>query len=313
MRILAVDDDVVILEVLEHFLTSIDYPDRVMAASPAEALRAIEQSERQFDCILLDINMPGTTGIELIPQIRAYAGYEFTPVIMLTALDDRRHIAEAFVAGAWDYIVKPFELFELETRLHSAELRNNEMRRLLRWPDQAPADLELPLRTFHSERRPLSPTEIGQSGLVGEEAFENCLQRIADRSARELGVLVMQIADYDHFRQSLPPNLAENYVKALACNLTSAFTRRQGIVSYQGEGTFVALSFVYAKGVEAGLRDAAREAVRETDAEILPDGARATEILLSEVLSHELPGEAEPLYMLNAARSQLESRPRRAG
>ncbi|NNE52347.1 MAG: response regulator [Sulfitobacter sp.] len=303
MRILIVDDDDVILEILEAFLESIDLQDVVLANSGAAALQAITETERPFECLLLDINMPQMTGIELIPHIRQVPGYGFAPIIMLTALDDRKHIAEAFVAGAWDYIVKPFEMYEIETRLHAAELRNAEMARLMRKPNEAPIELEMPVRAFRSLEGPGSPDTIGESGLVVEDALENCLQRFRVGTGGDLGMLMIQIRDFDAFRQDLSQETVDRYLVELAGNLTRVFAEQQGIVSYQGEGAFVALSFAFRAGSGPGPGSAIERAVAETDLKIL--GTGKTEILLGQVMSSELPNAVEPLYMLHAARSRL--------
>jgi CheY-like chemotaxis protein len=70
MRILAVDDDKAILELLTEALEVSDYCDVVTAHSGKAAVDALAQTETPFDCFLLDIQMPGMDGVELCQHIR---------------------------------------------------------------------------------------------------------------------------------------------------------------------------------------------------------------------------------------------------
>lgn len=67
--------------------------------------------------VLLDVMLPYVDGFQLIATIRAQAGWEKTPVLMLTSKGAERDIARALDAGADDYMVKPFQLEELRARL----------------------------------------------------------------------------------------------------------------------------------------------------------------------------------------------------
>ena len=97
MRILAVDDEPSILELLTTFLESEDDNDIVTASSGKQALAIIETSEIQFDCILVDIQMPEMNGITLCENIRAVPGYFHVPIIMLTAMSQKSYIEKATI------------------------------------------------------------------------------------------------------------------------------------------------------------------------------------------------------------------------
>ena len=117
MRLLAVDDDPVILDLLPIIFRQADLTDMVTADSSASALQILENQSRPFECILLDIEMPGMTGIELCTKIRQMPQYRHTPILMLTSVTDNTRIERAFAAGADDYITKPFSPRELVARL----------------------------------------------------------------------------------------------------------------------------------------------------------------------------------------------------
>ena len=120
MRILAVDDDTHILEVLEAVLLDSGYQEVVTTASPLDALRIATNSTEIFDCLLLDIQMPEMDGIALCRRMRMIRGYEEIPIVMLTAMTEREYVARAFEAGATDYLTKPFDVLEIGARLRVA-------------------------------------------------------------------------------------------------------------------------------------------------------------------------------------------------
>lgn len=124
MRILAVDDDQFIRELIPKIAAKAGYDLVHTAACAEDALRILQRSSESFGCILLDIHMPGMDGIELCRQIRRVPAYRNTPVIMLTAMSDERHLNQAFEAGATDYTTKPFDVIGLGEQLKSAEERS---------------------------------------------------------------------------------------------------------------------------------------------------------------------------------------------
>jgi len=122
MKILAVDDDPIILELLSHFIEGMTDHTLVTAECAADALEAIKDNARApFDSFLLDIQMPVTDGIQLASQIRAMKQYMDAPILMLTAMSEKSYIDAAFSAGATDYVTKPFEMTELKARLSLVE------------------------------------------------------------------------------------------------------------------------------------------------------------------------------------------------
>ncbi|MCP4271483.1 MAG: response regulator [Gammaproteobacteria bacterium] len=88
------------------------------AESGEKALDMIESSKP--DVILLDVMMPGLTGIETCEKIRQKDDFSLVPIIMLTSLDSPDSIADAMTSGATDYIIKPFNAVELQARVKAA-------------------------------------------------------------------------------------------------------------------------------------------------------------------------------------------------
>jgi two-component system KDP operon response regulator KdpE len=112
-RILVVDDDSQIRRVMRTTLEAQGYEVNE-AASAERALEFLRLDK--FDLILLDINLPGKTGIEGCKEIRTRTS---VPVIMLTVRDAAADKIEALDAGAQDYVTKPFSMGELLARVRS--------------------------------------------------------------------------------------------------------------------------------------------------------------------------------------------------
>ncbi|MEF3047347.1 response regulator [Pseudotabrizicola sp. L79] len=133
MRILAVDDDHVVLDLLRVVLEVANGADLCLFDTPMDALNVLNRRIAKYDCILLDISMPEMDGISLCEKIRSNPRYKDTPIIMLTAKSDISSIKAAFAAGATDFIQKPFEINALMARIRIANQLNasrNELRAL---------------------------------------------------------------------------------------------------------------------------------------------------------------------------------------
>ncbi|APX72309.1 response regulator transcription factor [Companilactobacillus allii] len=111
-RILIVDDEPSILELIEYNLTSKGY-DTDVADNGEDALNKILMEK--FDLVLLDQMLPKLSGIEILKKIRSVGN--LTPVIFLTAVDAEENKIEGLVSGADDYITKPFSIKELLARI----------------------------------------------------------------------------------------------------------------------------------------------------------------------------------------------------
>ena len=129
MKILAVDDDEIMLELLSTATLAAGYDDVTTASSGVEALQILKKSTDTFDCFLLDVKMPGMDGIELCDEIRKHQNYDKTPIIMITGATETESAERAFEAGATDYVAKPFDIFELGHRIKIAETHIGDMQR----------------------------------------------------------------------------------------------------------------------------------------------------------------------------------------
>lgn len=108
-RILIVDDEAAQRDLLEGFIAPLGF-EVTTAASAEEALEQI--AEASVDMVLLDVRLPGMSGLDALPEIRKLA--PDLPVLLITAYGDLRQAVAAVKGGAVDYLVKPVDLNELE-------------------------------------------------------------------------------------------------------------------------------------------------------------------------------------------------------
>ena len=125
MKILIVDDDAAVLAVVERGLLR-DNMEVTAARDAKEALALLDEAPAgHFDLIVLDVNMPGATGLELLNQLRE-AGSQI-PVIFVTGLATLQDKVAGLGLGADDYIVKPFQIAELRARIRAVLRRRESM------------------------------------------------------------------------------------------------------------------------------------------------------------------------------------------
>jgi PleD family two-component response regulator len=134
MRILVTDDSEDSRDLIEGALLSAGYADIVTASSGWEALKILDvgratDEKSTVDVALLDIVMPEMDGVEACARIRNDPRYADLPVIMVTSLDDMNSLANAFVAGATDYVTKPVNRVELVARVRAALKLKHELDR----------------------------------------------------------------------------------------------------------------------------------------------------------------------------------------
>lgn len=113
-HILIVDDDKRIRELLRSYLMENGYLVS-LAATAAEARERMRGLS--FDLLILDVMMPGETGLSLVASLRS--ANEMTPVLMLSALADSPDRIAGLQSGSDDYLAKPFEPQELLLRLQN--------------------------------------------------------------------------------------------------------------------------------------------------------------------------------------------------
>jgi len=114
LKILIVDDDEALLSIFQESEYMSDYCLGVTQSSE-EALKIIKDDPP--DLFLLDLMLPGMSGMEVCSYIKNFEGFNLTPVIFITAHDEINVMIKAFETGASDYIVKPIVMEEVSVRI----------------------------------------------------------------------------------------------------------------------------------------------------------------------------------------------------
>ena len=117
MRILIVDDEKMIREVLQEYVEFAGY-EGVQAADGVEAIALCKDGH--FDLVLMDVMMPRMDGFTAVKEIRKLAD---TPIIMLSALGEEYDKLRAFELGVDDYVTKPFSPKEVMARINAVTKR----------------------------------------------------------------------------------------------------------------------------------------------------------------------------------------------
>jgi CheY-like chemotaxis protein len=114
-RVLVVDDNDDVRELLIHILRAEGY-ETFGAADAVSALQILDSED--IDLIMLDVMMPGISGIELLSRIRTTPStYQSLPIVMITALSAQEEMEKAMADGATTYLIKPFRGADIRSLL----------------------------------------------------------------------------------------------------------------------------------------------------------------------------------------------------
>ena len=111
-RILIVDDEELNRVVFKDMVESLGH----IAEVASDGVGALAMSKLDIDLVLMDVNMPGMDGFEVVRRIREHPETQDLPIIMVTALSEKEDRLRAVNAGANDFIAKPVDLTELQVR-----------------------------------------------------------------------------------------------------------------------------------------------------------------------------------------------------
>ncbi|MGE5391517.1 MAG: GGDEF domain-containing protein [Deltaproteobacteria bacterium] len=176
MRVLVAADDGLSRKILEDYLNSWGY-DVVLARNGQEAWEILQDEDRP-NIAILDGIMPGMDGLEVCESLRSLNLPNYVYVIILTALSTVEDVVKGLVAGADDYIIKPFNHDELKYRLKIGE------------------------RIIKLEQRILCMASTDYlTGMLNRRAFIERLTGEINRARRHQSHLGVIIADIDHFKR----------------------------------------------------------------------------------------------------------------
>lgn len=249
LDILVVDDEPSILELVKVALENLESHSVTTANGAEAAMRLLQDENTHFDCLLLDIQMPDINGIQLLKSLRQLPGYADTPVIMLTAMSERKYIDEAFIEGATDYVSKPFDFFELRGRIRCAhtliEARSGsgrpEAAEPRPGPDATTATTEPP-ETGEAEpilQEPLSVTGIQR--ILRDVEFDNYLDQLARQKLLKSQAIAVKLKGADTFLREHGEEALRGALHLVATSIQYATKDMDRVFSYRGSGVFIVI------------------------------------------------------------------------
>ncbi len=173
--ILAVDDAEDSLLLLKFDLTQAGY-DVLLADSSESAFEILQTTE--VDLLLLDMYMPGQTGLSILMKVKSNPLFEHIPVIMLSASKDEDQIVAALELGASDYVTKPYNAKILLARMKNV--------------------LVLMEKTIQLEA--LANTDF-LTKVNNRGSFENTVNKVISQANREKQPIALAMFDLDYFKK----------------------------------------------------------------------------------------------------------------
>jgi diguanylate cyclase (GGDEF)-like protein len=214
-RVLAVDDDDTVLQAVRHLLGSTSV--QVETLSEPETFWATLR-QIQPDLLLLDVDMPGVSGLELCRLVRSDPRWSQLPVVFLSGSHDPDAVGRVYAAGADDFVSKPVAGPELQARIAN-RLERARLHRLL------------------AETDPLT-------GLANRRRLErdlNRLQLLADRYRSDLSLAVMDVDHFKRVNDRYGHASGDEVLRRLAGHLQAAFRGEDAVARVGGEEFVVAM------------------------------------------------------------------------
>ncbi|UYV36576.1 response regulator [Rhodobacteraceae bacterium D3-12] len=239
-RILIVDDEPSILELVKTALETLEGYEVFCAGNATDALDIVEKEQTPFDCFLLDIQMPDVDGIELLCELREIPEYYETPILMLTAMSDRKYIDEAFLEGATDYVNKPFDFLELHSRIQCANSMV-ELRRASERNMECANEIRRKLKSVQefSLEEPISIK--GYKQILRYVEFDNYVNQLARGKMIGTQAMSVMLQDADIFFESAGCDSFRDAIEDVAAVIQDALNDLHGIFSYRGNGVFMVI------------------------------------------------------------------------
>lgn len=153
MKVLVIEDDKVLSKNIQGALEMEDYTVDVAIDGHLGETKLLENN---YDCIILDVNLPGKSGFEIAREFRKRN--TMSPILLLTAYDQLEDKIEGYNSGADDYLTKPFYMKELALRIHSLIKRT----KITEESNQAPALADIIVKDIVIDQKNKQITKCGK-------------------------------------------------------------------------------------------------------------------------------------------------------
>lgn len=235
-KILVIDDDKQIRKLI------LDLFDEVYicreAGSAEEALLVL--GEENFDLVISDINMGGMSGLELVPHVSSISPDSI--VLMISGQNNIETAIEAMRVGAFDYLMKPFDIRHVEAAVERALKQSSLLKEKRRYKDQL--EKLLTERTAEVNRLAYYDT---LTGLPNRTLFIDRLEQavaVAQRADELLGILFISLDQLKKVNDTLGHLPGDQLMKQVAARLRSCVTEGDTVARFGGDEFAVMLTHV---------------------------------------------------------------------
>jgi diguanylate cyclase (GGDEF)-like protein len=237
-RLLVVDDMQDNVEVLSMLLNTLGYHHVDGTTNPSQVARLHE--EHNYDLILLDMQMPGMSGFEVMERLKRDGNDDYLPVLAVTS---HSHLKiRALEAGARDFISKPFDPRELEQRIHNFL----EVRLLYKQVAE------------HCRAQEVLALHDALTGLPNRRLLEDRLQtamRHASRNKLMVAVLYLDLDGFKDVNDHYGHDCGDKLLKTVAERLLSTCRQEDTIARIGGDEFIVVLSAIHDRAAVHRLAD----------------------------------------------------------
>lgn len=303
MRIFAADDSEDARALMAAALSSGGYKDVHFSESGLEILAALgvhplNEAAPEADIIILDVRMPGADGIETCARIRADTRYHQTPILMVTSIDDMETLNQAFMAGANDYINKPFNRIELHARLRGAQRLKGELERRR----TCERELQACQRGREARSQPRTgPALTPVAFLLSSRQVENYVASNGPAEAGGVGVIALKIDRLQPFHTNFGAEAATALLAQVAGAMAKLPARLGDLLSHFEPDVFVAVLHHGDQSTLARLAQNACQAMRA-----LPVSHGGSKAFSGVSVSIGVASNREARVCLSAAISAME-------
>lgn len=233
-KILVIDDDDLIRRLLVDIFST-DYDCREVG-SAEEALVVL--AKESFDLVISDINMGGMSGLELVPRVHSISADSV--VLMISGQNNIETAIEALRAGAFDYLMKPFDTRHVEAAVERALKHSSLLKEKRRYKDLL--EQLLTERTAEVDRLAYYDT---LTGLPNRTLFEDRLGEavaVSQRAGEQLGILFISLDQLKKVNETLGHLYGDQLMKEMAGRLRTCVRAGQTVARFGGDEFAVLLT-----------------------------------------------------------------------
>lgn len=238
-HILIVDDLDVNVCLLQQILHEAGYVHVSFTRNPREV--GVLHSQHHYDLILLDIQMPGMDGFEVMADLKRLDASDFVPILAITAYP--KHKLKALACGAQDFIAKPFDVAEVTARIH------NLIEARLRYKCLVQSNLALASLALHD-----ALTGLPNRRLLMDRLHQTMLG--SARSAEHGALMFLDLDHFKHLNDSLGHEVGDILLQQVAARMQACVREGDSVARLGGDEFVVLLDSLGVNALQAAHQTA---------------------------------------------------------